>query len=84
MYLSKDSLDAEIVTAKSSEMNILVPKDDGDFVSYLLFALCKQIGILKPFLALQLGHKAEDKYNVFVIMVVQNQSALERLRLKTS
>ena len=37
MYLSKDSLDAEIVTAKSSEMNLLVPKDDGDFVSYLLF-----------------------------------------------
>ena len=33
MYLSKDSLDAEIVTAKSSEMNLLVPKDDGDFVS---------------------------------------------------
>ena len=36
MYLSKDSLEAEIVTAKSSEMNILVPKDDGDFVSFLL------------------------------------------------
>ena len=33
MYLSKDSLDVEIVTAKSSEMNILVPKGDGDFVS---------------------------------------------------
>ena len=25
MYLSKDSLDCEIVSAKSSEMNILVP-----------------------------------------------------------
>ena len=37
MYLSKDSLDAEIVTAKSSEMNILVPKDDGDFVSLTIF-----------------------------------------------
>ena len=37
MYLSKDSLDAEIVTAKSSEMNILVPKDDGDFVSLTVF-----------------------------------------------
>lgn len=35
MYLSKDSLEAEIVTAKSSEMNILVPKDDGEFVSSL-------------------------------------------------
>ena len=34
VYLSKDSLDATVVTAKSSEMNILVPKDDGDFVSF--------------------------------------------------
>ncbi|XP_052249173.1 adenylyl cyclase-associated protein 1-like isoform X2 [Dreissena polymorpha] len=36
MYLSKESLDAEIVTAKSSEMNILVPKDDGDFAEFPL------------------------------------------------
>ncbi|XP_053383314.1 adenylyl cyclase-associated protein 1-like [Mercenaria mercenaria] len=36
MYLSKDSLDAEIVTAKSSEMNILVPKEDGDFAEFAL------------------------------------------------
>lgn len=28
VYLSKDSLNAEIITAKSSEMNICVPKDD--------------------------------------------------------
>ena len=33
MYLSKDSVNAEIVSAKSSEMNILVSKEDGDFVS---------------------------------------------------
>ena len=33
VYLSKDSLDAQIVSAKSSEMNILVPSgDNGDFV----------------------------------------------------
>lgn len=34
IYLSKDSLNCEIITSKSSEMNILVPKDDGDFVSW--------------------------------------------------
>ncbi|CDQ82152.1 unnamed protein product [Oncorhynchus mykiss] len=28
VYLSKDALDCEIVSAKSSEMNILVPQDD--------------------------------------------------------
>lgn len=28
MFLSKDSISAEIVTAKSSEMNVMVPKDD--------------------------------------------------------
>ncbi|XP_018560726.1 LOW QUALITY PROTEIN: adenylyl cyclase-associated protein 1 [Lates calcarifer] len=31
VYLSKDSLKCEIISAKSSEMNILVPKDDGEF-----------------------------------------------------
>lgn len=35
VYLSKDSLKCEIISAKSSEMNILVPKDDGEFVSIL-------------------------------------------------
>lgn len=33
IYLSKDSLSCEIISAKSSEMNILVPKEDGEFVS---------------------------------------------------
>ncbi len=32
VYLSKNSLDAHIVTAKSSEMNFLVPSDGEDFV----------------------------------------------------
>uniref|UniRef100_UPI0037E7D47D adenylyl cyclase-associated protein 1 n=1 Tax=Semicossyphus pulcher TaxID=241346 RepID=UPI0037E7D47D len=31
VYLSKDSLKCEIVSAKSSEMNILVPQEDGEF-----------------------------------------------------
>ena len=34
VFLSKDSLKAEIVTAKSSEMNICIPKGStGDYVS---------------------------------------------------
>lgn len=33
VYLSQDSLSCEIVSAKSSEMNVLVPGKDGDFVS---------------------------------------------------
>lgn len=31
VYLSKDSLNCEIISAKSSEMNILVPNDDGEY-----------------------------------------------------
>ncbi|XP_070969975.1 adenylyl cyclase-associated protein 1-like isoform X1 [Oncorhynchus clarkii lewisi] len=31
VYLSKDSLECEIVSAKSSEMNVLVPGNDGDY-----------------------------------------------------
>jgi len=36
VYLSKDSLNTQIVTAKSSEMNILIPDGTGDFVSCIL------------------------------------------------
>ncbi|ESO82922.1 hypothetical protein LOTGIDRAFT_109031, partial [Lottia gigantea] len=36
IYLSKDSMGAEIVTAKSSEMNILIPTDDGDMKEFPL------------------------------------------------
>lgn len=34
MYLSNDSLAVEIVSSKSSEMNVLVPRGNGDFVSF--------------------------------------------------
>lgn len=33
VYLSKDSLNCDIVSAKSSEMNILIPQGDDDYVS---------------------------------------------------
>ncbi|XP_061870606.1 adenylyl cyclase-associated protein 1 [Colius striatus] len=34
VYLSKGSLDCEIVSAKSSEMNVLIPADGGDFTEF--------------------------------------------------
>lgn len=37
VYLSKDSLDCEIVSAKSSEMNILVPDGEDDYVSVYIY-----------------------------------------------
>ena len=36
MYLSPESLNVEIITSKSSEMNVLVPKANGDYVSISL------------------------------------------------
>ena len=33
MYLSDDSMDVEIVSSKSSEMNVMIPKGNGDYVS---------------------------------------------------
>lgn len=33
MYLSADSLSVELITSKSSEMNVMVPKANGDYVS---------------------------------------------------
>jgi adenylyl cyclase-associated protein len=34
IYLSKESIDCEIFTAKSSEMNVSVPDKDGDFAEH--------------------------------------------------
>ena len=41
LYLSKESLETSITTAKSSEINVLVPdaNTDGDWVSTLLTSL---------------------------------------------
>lgn len=33
VFLSQDSLNCEIISAKGSEMNIVVPDKDGEFVS---------------------------------------------------
>lgn len=34
VYLSKDSLDMEVLSAKSSSINFMVPTDDGDYVEH--------------------------------------------------
>ncbi|XP_044760575.1 adenylyl cyclase-associated protein-like [Coccinella septempunctata] len=34
IYLSQESFDVEIVSSKSSEMNVLVPKGNGDYTEY--------------------------------------------------
>lgn len=46
VYLSSDSLKCEIISAKSSEMNVLVPGKDGEFVSVLFttFDLGSSVG----------------------------------------
>ncbi|XP_038052180.1 adenylyl cyclase-associated protein 1-like [Patiria miniata] len=36
LYLSPDSLDTIVVAAKSSEMNVLIPKGDGDYTEFPL------------------------------------------------
>ena len=36
MFLSKDSVNTEIISAKSSEMNVMIPNGD-EFVSSTLF-----------------------------------------------
>lgn len=34
MYLNKDTLDVELITSKSSEMNVMVPIGNGDYTEY--------------------------------------------------
>jgi len=36
IFLSKESIGAEIISAKSSEMNVLIPKDDGEMTELAL------------------------------------------------
>lgn len=36
MYLSEESKSVEIVSSKSSEMNVSLPKVNGDYVSFQL------------------------------------------------
>lgn len=36
VYLSKTSLDTEVVTAKCSEINVLIPQENGDYVEYYI------------------------------------------------
>jgi len=43
IYLNAGSLDVSIVTAKSSEMNVLVPKADGDYVNDYHYSNCSII-----------------------------------------
>ena len=45
IYLSKDSLDCEVFSAKSSEMNISVPQADGEFVSHTRPSTVKELFI---------------------------------------
>lgn len=39
MYLSEESKSVEIVSSKSSEMNVLLPKGNGDYVSFVVIIL---------------------------------------------
>lgn len=43
IYLSPDSLDVEVVSSKSSEMNILIPAANGDFVSSWVWILVPSV-----------------------------------------
>jgi adenylyl cyclase-associated protein len=61
VYLSAESANAEIVSSKSSEMNILVPDKSGDFVSDDF------VGILEFVFVLQTEHAVPEQYrSVFV------------------
>jgi hypothetical protein len=49
LYLSKGSLDASITTAKSSEVNVLVPgaSDDADLVCICFIGVLCGLGLLE-------------------------------------
>lgn len=46
MYLSNESLGVEVVSSKSSEMNVMLPQVSGDYVSIYLLNSLIEIKIL--------------------------------------
>lgn len=60
VYLSKESLNCEIVSAKSSEMNILVPQGDDDYVSDLIIIFFFHFLSLHLFTSLACLERNED------------------------
>jgi hypothetical protein len=63
------SKQAEIVTAKSSEMNILVPTDSGDFVS-LLFILVVVFGLIMMIMGIMMMIMGIMMMMVVVVVVM--------------
>lgn len=72
MYLSKNSLDCEIVSATSSEMNILVPEGEDDFVSEFIFGPT-------PFISTKIYMiQIPTQINIIVVVLFESNSALQR------
>jgi hypothetical protein len=66
VYLSKDSLGCEIVSAKSSEMNVAIPpKDGGDYVSLTTVVLSATIWAL---LTDVMGYIVMITFSIFVLV----------------
>jgi hypothetical protein len=62
VYLSQASLNTTIVTAKSSEMNVLLPGGaDGDYVRSIMCMHADMIGRAPAAGAVQDGLRSEDK-----------------------
>ncbi|KAI4472000.1 adenylyl cyclase-associated protein [Holotrichia oblita] len=43
IYLSRDSLDVEITSSKSNEMNIMLPKENGEYIELAIPEQCKTV-----------------------------------------
>lgn len=68
MYLSADSLAVELITSKSSEMNVMVPKANGDYVSYSLIRRCDLaiFVILRKYVILQSEYPVPEQFKTTI------------------
>jgi len=68
MYLSTESMGVELITSKSSEMNVMVPKANGDYVSYP--TICKYdlaiFIILREYIILQSEYPVPEQFKTII------------------
>jgi len=67
MYLSMESLGVELITSKSSEMNVMVPKANGDYVSYpTIYKYLAIFIILREYITLQSEYPVPEQFKTTI------------------
>lgn len=86
MYLNTESLNVELITSKSSEMNVMVPKANGDYVSFFFFFFSINLQIcsrnfsqLYKYITLQSEYPVPEQFKTTINQNGLNTTAIDSL-----